>query len=725
MRRFFQRIPPETRVAAVVLGAALLQVGLLAWLGLRTTDQRRAELRGDLEDRAARVVKTAVVTAGQARITVFEQRAQRELEPDGRGIAERVGDALARASIFEAGYVVSLDENGIPLLHDQRRMPLRPAPRRPRDDAARAAIVVLESAAIEDPDAALSRCEAIADGTTDLVARALALQLGWRAALRMRLDKRALDLAQRVLASDLRTVSDDRGLVGESAPFGLGAAAAVCEVWRRAVDRGGVEQAGPYASAFVQAVAERRVQAQRMRDMLTPADYAVERDDCRAFLDDRLLRVTIAKDRQDWLRVTLDDCDAIDARLDLVRGVDPMSLRRSVQEHVAEHLSVDGGRLAVFPLSVGRDDPAEDAALSGAVAVALFASHAALREALLEPARAGVHLPEGVALLVIGPDGVAVEGDHRADRLTRLLGFGPAAPGVSVCAVLADPEILDSETAAARRLWLWILGAALLAVISASLLAVRSVMRQVRLARMKGDFVSNLSHELRTPLTSMRMFVETLQEDRVTDPAERRQCLDFIAQETDRLAALVDRILQFAAFSRGRAPIELRSASAAEVVRRALEIFRSRSETAGARIDVDIAADVPEALLDKDALIQVVLNLLDNAVKYGGEGGAVIRVVVRADGPRVRIEIEDDGPGIPERERELVFEEFYRGDDSLSSSVQGAGIGLALCRRIVLAHGGRIQVGVGRTLGGASFAVTLPEAAVGRRIAVAAREDRR
>ena len=94
-------------------------------------------------------------------------------------------------------------------------------------------------------------------------------------------------------------------------------------------------------------------------------------------------------------------------------------------------------------------------------------------------------------------------------------------------------------------------------------------------------------------------------------------------------------------------------------------------------------------------------------------------------GPRVRIEVEDDGPGVPERERELVFEEFYRGDDSLSSSVQGAGIGLALCRRIVLAHGGRIQVSEGHTLGGACFAVTLPEAAVGRRLAVAAREDRR
>ena len=94
---------------------------------------------------------------------------------------------------------------------------------------------------------------------------------------------------------------------------------------------------------------------------------------------------------------------------------------------------------------------------------------------------------------------------------------------------------------------------------------------------------------------------------------------------------------------------------------------------------------------------------------------------MRAAGSRVRFDVEDDGPGVPERERELVFEEFYRGDESLSSRKQGAGIGLALCRRIVLAHGGKIAVTDGPILGGALVAVTLPDAAVGRRLALAAR----
>ena len=102
---------------------------------------------------------------------------------------------------------------------------------------------------------------------------------------------------------------------------------------------------------------------------------------------------------------------------------------------------------------------------------------------------------------------------------------------------------------------------------------------------------------------------------------------------------------------------------------------------------------------------------------------ATVLATVRAAGARARIEVEDDGPGVPERERELVFEEFYRGDESLSARKQGAGIGLALCRRIVLAPGGRIEVTRSRSLGGALFVVTLPEADVGRRLALAAQQE--
>jgi two-component system phosphate regulon sensor histidine kinase PhoR len=132
------------------------------------------------------------------------------------------------------------------------------------------------------------------------------------------------------------------------------------------------------------------------------------------------------------------------------------------------------------------------------------------------------------------------------------------------------------------------------------------------------------------------------------------------------------------------------------------------ADKAGVQLEFASHARLPSVALDPDAIVQVVLNLLDNAVKYRGQHGSRIRVTVRAAGGRVLIEVEDDGPGVPERERERVFEEFYRGDESLSSSIQGTGIGLALCRRIAIAHGGRVEVLRSRDLGGALFRMSLP-----------------
>ena len=260
-----------------------------------------------------------------------------------------------------------------------------------------------------------------------------------------------------------------------------------------------------------------------------------------------------------------------------------------------------------------------------------------------------------------------------------------------------------------RWLWVAVLAGAGLAVVAASILAVRSVLREVRLAQLKTDFVSNLSHELRTPLTGLRMFVETLQEGRVRDEAERQECLGIIAQETERLSSLVDRILQFASFSRGKAPIELVPVPVVEAVRRAVKVFGKRAESMGASLVVEVSAGPGSRVrADRDALVQVLLNLLDNAVKYGGENGPRIVLSVRVQGRQVRIDVEDDGPGVPERERELVFEEFYRADDLLARRTQGTGIGLALCRRIVLAHGGRIRMLASKRLGGALVRVDLP-----------------
>ncbi len=716
MRLFWQRIPPETKVAAVVLGAALVQVGVLATVGLRGEDERRTELVAELRQRSRRTVERSVVNAGAARVTALEQSLQRDLETEDRPLMARVLGVLDRTDLYAHAFLLDLGRDGVPRLSEVRRPPLAIADQTPFDEKARRRVAGLMDRERSDSAGVVRACEAVADASDDRVASALALQAGWRAALRLSADQQALGLAERVLREHPNVV-DNRGPSGESVPFGLGAAAAICDILQRAVQR----DSDPDAGSFVDAVRHRRRLAQRLRWALTPDSYAFETAACRDLVDDVSIHLPPEAVRQ--LRAELDACAALDLAWDRASAV-PASTLRGVAEggepdRLHAGLGADAIVLTVLPLpSAAAEGP------GGPSAVAFMASAERWRDEVLAPARQGVDLPAGVTLVVRDRGGQTLVGPADGESDIMQISFRNVLPGLWAGVVVTDPSVLSAETESARRLWLWILVGAGLAVIAAALLALRAVLREVRLARLKSDFVSNLSHELRTPLTSLRMFVETLQEGRYRDDAERQQYLDIIARETNRLAVLVDRILQFAAFSRGRAPIELQSVDAGIVVRRALEIFRSRAMSADARIDVEIERHLPEVLLDRVAMIQVLLNLLDNAVKYGGDKGVRIRVSVRGVGSRVRFEVEDDGPGVPERERELVFEEFFRGDDSLSSSVQGTGIGLALCRRVALAHGGRIEVTEARTLGGACFELTLPDAAVGRRLALAAQEGR-
>jgi two-component system phosphate regulon sensor histidine kinase PhoR len=711
MRLFLQRIPPETKVAAVVLGAALVQVGLLATLGLRSTTERRAELEGRMRDRSRFVVARGVVGAGVSRVNAEEQALEREIQRYGVPIRDRVVGALSQGSLY--GHAFLVDSAGT--LRDWRREPLEATPPSAADPQARKALRQLLVWEREDAERALGNAEPYADSTTDPVAAALMLQAGWRAARALKSNGRALELAERVLR-DYRTLRDDRGALGESEPFGLGAAFVVCELRLRALEAAPFEQ----ASAFVDAVLDRRQQAHDMRHFISPLAYGLERDDCRALL--REVDVLLPTAHKYELRDRLDEFDALDAALERARGAGAGALRAAVSAGEPARLPLPRGEvLTVLPLPQDRGDgPA------GASAVAFLCDRAELRRAALEPARLGLDLPDGVQIVVRDDAGRTLLGPDDGDLqlLVEGVSFGSAVPGLWAGAVLADPAVLERETESTRRYWLWILAGAGLAVVAASILAIRAVLREVRLARLKSDFVSNLSHELRTPLTSLRMFVETLQEGRVRDEAEAREYLDIIAQETDRLSTLVDRVLQFAAFTRGRAPIELKSVPMGEILARAAELFSQRAAAAGAQVETRVEQRLPEAMLDRDAMIQVVLNLLDNAVKHGGDKGVKIRVTARAAGTRTCVEVEDDGPGVPERERELVFEEFYRGDDTPSSRVQGTGIGLALCRRIVLAHGGTLSVDESRALGGARFRVTFPDAAAGRRLAVAAPQGR-
>ncbi|HZA51198.1 MAG TPA: ATP-binding protein, partial [Myxococcaceae bacterium] len=222
-------------------------------------------------------------------------------------------------------------------------------------------------------------------------------------------------------------------------------------------------------------------------------------------------------------------------------------------------------------------------------------------------------------------------------------------------------------------------------------LTARALYREAQLSHLKTDFVSLVSHELRTPLTSIRMFIETLLLGRVTDPQQTREVLGVLAKETERLSELIDRVLDWSRIESGRKWYERSSVAVADVVNASLAAFRAQTLDAKVTLRTELPADLPSLEVDPDAIAGAVLNLLQNAFKYTGDDKQ-IAVRARAARRAVVIEVEDNGVGIPPRDRKRIFERFYRVDNLLTRRTAGSGLGLAIARRIVEAHGGKIHV---------------------------------
>lgn len=234
----------------------------------------------------------------------------------------------------------------------------------------------------------------------------------------------------------------------------------------------------------------------------------------------------------------------------------------------------------------------------------------------------------------------------------------------------------------------------------------RAVYREAKLSRLKSDFVSHVSHELRTPLTSIRLFVETLRLERVRSDEERRQCLELLDKEAERLAGLVDRLLDWARIESGKKVYRKVPVPSADLAREAVEVFERQQLAPPGLVEVSIAPACGMVEVDRDSMGLVLFNLLMNAWKYTGEEKE-IHLRVHSSGKRVAFEVADNGPGIAKRDRKRIFEQFYRVDDLLTRKTEGTGLGLAIAKRIVEDHGGRIVVGgeVGR---GSRFTVLLP-----------------
>ncbi len=239
-----------------------------------------------------------------------------------------------------------------------------------------------------------------------------------------------------------------------------------------------------------------------------------------------------------------------------------------------------------------------------------------------------------------------------------------------------------------------------------SILVFHELTRLKKLERTREEFVANVSHELRTPLSLIKGYVETLLGGAKDDPAVATKFLQTIERHSDRLGLLIQDLLTISELESGRIVLNLQTVELRQVVEKIFEDFSARA----AAKNVALANEMPDfkAGADSQRIQQVISNLVDNAIKYGGAGGRVIvsgRVV--GDG-KIEVRVEDRGPGIPRESLERVFERFYRVDKARSREQGGTGLGLSIVKHIVQSHGGRVWV-ESEPGNGATFCFTVPE----------------
>jgi signal transduction histidine kinase len=251
-----------------------------------------------------------------------------------------------------------------------------------------------------------------------------------------------------------------------------------------------------------------------------------------------------------------------------------------------------------------------------------------------------------------------------------------------------------------------ILGALSILMLGGIFLSYRNISREMNLARLKSDFVANVSHELRTPLALIRLYAETLELGRITSKEKYQEYFRIIREESERLSALINNILDFSRIEAGRKEYEFKETDLSELVRSTLDTYRFQIEQNGFDFQENIAKDIPPVNVDREAIARSLLNLVNNALKYSKDRKYIGVNLYRANGS-VKLEVQDHGIGIAENEQEKIFEKFYRCGDPLVHNVKGSGLGLSLVRHIARAHGGDVKVESAPEQG-SKFIIALP-----------------
>jgi signal transduction histidine kinase len=287
---------------------------------------------------------------------------------------------------------------------------------------------------------------------------------------------------------------------------------------------------------------------------------------------------------------------------------------------------------------------------------------------------------------------------------------GPHFPGWTIQLFFKGGDVFFEQAASEQiAIYTWTGVLFIVLILASGAVAAKSIGHQIRLNKLKNDFIATVTHELKTPLASMRVLVDTLLEGNYRDQNQVTEYLQLVSRENERLSRLIDNFLTFSRMERNKQAFQMRQVSPVSIAHAAAEAVKTKLGRGHCCFETDIPDQLPEIRADHDALVTVLVNLLDNAYKYSYDEKQ-IRLSVTGDDGSVRFTVSDNGLGIPRRALKRIFQRFYQVDRSLTRRAEGCGLGLSIAKFIVDAHQGTITV-ESKPGQGSTFTVRIPTTA--------------
>jgi signal transduction histidine kinase len=269
--------------------------------------------------------------------------------------------------------------------------------------------------------------------------------------------------------------------------------------------------------------------------------------------------------------------------------------------------------------------------------------------------------------------------------------LGKFFPGWNVEVHFHDVDIFERTANRQKVIYVWAGLMAIAVMMAAGLLTAQAVGKQIKINKLKNDFIATVSHELKTPLASMRVLVDTLLEGSYRDQQQVTDYLQLISKENERLSGLIDNFLTFSRMERNKQAFVMARTIPAAIVGAAAEAVKTKFAAGRCAFEVNTGGNLPEVMADRDAMVTVLVNLLDNAYKYSYDDKRIELSAFAEDGS-VCFRVSDNGQGMSRRALKKIFARFYQVDRSLSRRAEGCGLGLSIAKFIVDAHKGTISV---------------------------------